>query len=50
MLQQPKLKSTTNIKGNLFVKNLPDDMDGKALLDKFSTYGTSCLARSPTTR
>ena len=39
MLQQPKFKSTTNIKGNLFVKNLPDDMDGKALLDKFSTYG-----------
>ena len=39
MLQQPKFKSTTNIKGNLFVKNLPDDMDNKALLDKFSTYG-----------
>ena len=39
MLQQPKFKSTTNIKGNLFVKNLPDDMDNKGLMDKFSTYG-----------
>ena len=39
MLQQPRFRTTTNIKGNLFVKNLPDDMDNKGLLDKFSTYG-----------
>lgn len=27
-------------KGNLYVKNLPEDMDNKTLLDQFSIYGT----------
>ena len=39
MIQQPKFKSSNNIKGNLFVKNIPDDFDNKALMDMFSTYG-----------
>lgn len=39
MHQVSKFKTANNIKGNLFVKNLPDDMDNKALMDKFSSYG-----------
>ena len=39
MHQVAKFKSNNNVKGNLFVKNLPDDMDNKALMDKFSSYG-----------
>ena len=39
MIQQPKFKSSNNIKGNLFVKNIPDNFDNKALMDMFSTYG-----------
>ena len=39
MHQMSKFKTTNNAKGNLFVKNLPDDMDNKALMDKFSSYG-----------
>ena len=39
MIQQPRFGSTNNIQGNLFVRNLPDSMDSKALMDKFSSYG-----------
>lgn len=39
MRQQPRFKQNSNPKGNLFVKNLPDSMTNKELLDKFSAYG-----------
>lgn len=39
MRQQLRFKQTSNLKGNLFVKNLPDSMTNKELLDKFSVYG-----------
>lgn len=39
MRQQLRFKQTCNPKGNLFVKNLPDLMTNKELLDKFSAYG-----------
>ena len=39
MFQQPRFRFTTNPKGNLFVKNLPDSMTSKELMDKFSAYG-----------